>query len=291
VKDLKDKVAVVTGAASGIGKALAERFARAGMRLALVDIEEEPLAETADALAREGAQVWTRLVDVSNAEAVDSLAAGVVEHFGTAHVVCNNAGVGGGAGPMWELTLADWEFTLGPNLWGVIHGVRAFSKILMDQDEGHFVNTASMAGLVSAGRMGPYNVTKQGVVALSETLFADLAAAGSKVGVSVLCPGFVQSQIWNSDRVRPEHLKNDPKSEAQASGAAMQDMLRNVIENAMPASQVADRVHDAILENRLYILTHEATAPMLTERIRVMLSGENPATPANPGAGLSYLAR
>lgn len=285
MKALKNKVAVVTGGASGIGLAMAERFARAEMRIALVDIDEVALESVASDLRSRGADVLTRRVDVSSAEEMESLAAAVQDHFGAAHVVCNNAGVGGASGPLWEISESDWQFTLGPNLWGVIHGVRVFSKLLLEQDEGHFVNTASMAGLVSAGRMGPYNVTKQGVVALSETLFADLRAANSKVGVSVLCPGFVQSQIWNTDRFRPEKSKARPGS----AEAGMQSVLRNVIENAMPAEKIAERVHDAILTERLYIITHEATPPMLKERVRVILSGENPST--SGGVDLAQLGR
>ena len=285
MKELKNKVAVVTGGGSGIGQAMAERFAEAEMRIALVDIDETALESVASALRSRGTEVFTRRVDVSSGEEMEALAAAVAEHFGSAHVVCNNAGVGGASGPIWEIEPSDWEFTLGPNLWGVIHGVRVFSKMLLEQNDGHFVNTASMAGLVSAGRMGPYNVTKQGVVALSETLFADLRAAGSKVGVSVLCPGFVQSQIWNTDRFRTDKKKAQPGS----AEAGMQSVLRNVIENAMPARKIAEHVHEAILKDRLYIITHEATAPMLKERIRVMLSGENPST--SGGVDLADLGR
>ena len=199
MQNLEGKVAVVTGGASGIGRAMAERFAEAGMKLALVDIEAVALEQTAAELAADGTQVLPQLVDVAEAEQMDALAEAVLGHFGAVHVVCNNAGVVSG-GPMWELTTADWEFAMRPNLWGVIHGVRVFVKHLIAQNEGHVVNTASLAGLISVPGTGPYNVTKHAVVTLSETLYGELAALGSKAGVSVLCPGFVNTRLWESDR-------------------------------------------------------------------------------------------
>ncbi len=287
MKDLKDKVAVVTGGASGIGLAMAERFAKAGMKIALVDIEADALAKTAKALESSGAEVLAERIDVSDAAEMERLREAVLSRFGAVHLVCNNAGVAAG-GATWELTLADWEFTMGPNLWGVIHGVRVFAPLLVDQNEGHIVNTASMAGLVSAPGMAPYNVTKYGVVALSETLYADLAEAGSEVGVSVLCPGFVRSQIWNSDRNRPEHLRNPVEASAGTESTERREMLRKIIENAMPAEQIAERVLEAVLAKRLYILTHESTLPVVERRMRHILEGSNPTLPAT---GPEQLAR
>jgi len=279
MKELNGKVAVITGGASGIGKAMAERFAKAGMKLALVDIESDRLEETAEALRKEGAEVLTQIVDVADAEAMDELARIVFDHFGTAHVICNNAGVAA-AGKAWELTVADWEFTMRPNLWGVIHGVRVFGPRLIEQGEGHFVNTASMAGLVSMSGMAAYNVTKYGVVALSETLFEDLRSIESEVGVSVLCPAFVQSRIWDSERNRPAHLQNATDGEVDAGKEAGRNMLRAVIEGAMPAANVANHVHDAVVGNQLYILTHKGTKGALEKRIGHILKGENP-TPSS----------
>jgi NAD(P)-dependent dehydrogenase (short-subunit alcohol dehydrogenase family) len=275
MNDLYEKVAVITGGASGIGKGMAERFARAGMKLALVDIEAAPLEATAEALRATGADVMTQIVDVSDADAMDALADAVLDRFGHVHVICNNAGVAAG-GPMWELTTKDWEFTMGPNIWGVVHGVRVFAKHLIAQNEGHFVNTASMAGLVSTPGMGAYNVTKQGVVALSETLYLDLQTAGSDVGVSVLCPGFVRTQIWNSGRNRPAHLSNEDAPEHDEALSNFQNTIKTVIDNSMPTEEVANQVHDAILAKRLYILTHEATKPALEERVKHILNDENP---------------
>ena len=183
MQDLKGKVAVVTGAASGIGNAMATRFADEGMKVVLADIEEGPLADAEKRLADGGAAVLAVPTDVTKAAQVDALADQTFGAFGTAHIVCNNAGVATG-GPMWTLTERDWAWVMGVNLWGVIHGVRAFVPRLVEQGEGHVVNTASIAGLTSAPMMGPYNVTKHAVVTLSETLQQELAMQASPVKVS-----------------------------------------------------------------------------------------------------------
>ena len=281
MKNLRGKVAVITGAASGIGEAMAHRFAATGMHLTLVDIESGPLDAVAESLRSAGTRVLSVVVDVSDGDEMDGLGEAVLSEYGAVHLVCNNAGVAA-AGPMWELTEADWAFTFGANLWGVIHGVRVFGKRLVEQDEGHFVNTASMAGLVAPPGMGAYNVTKYGVVALSETLYADLRVAQSNVGVSVLCPGFVQTRIWDSERNRPAHLRNptDPGNAAEKETA--HKALRSVIENSMPTETIADRVHDAVIGKQLYIITHEATKPALENRLRTILNDQNPDVAAIP---------
>ena len=277
MQHLEGRVAVVTGAASGIGLALARRLARAGMKLALADIDGDALEAAARPLRAAGSEVATRVTDVSDASAVEALRDLTLDTFGGVHVVCNNAGVGGGAGPLWTLTQKDWDYTLGPNLHGVIHGIRLFAPILVGQDEGHIVNTASMAGLVALGNMGPYNVTKYGVVALSETLFEDLRNANSDVGVSVLCPAFVRTRIWDSARNRPAALRNAP-DEGEVDVERIR-MLRTVIEGGLDPSVVADAVHDAILEKKLYILTHAATARYVEKRMRHIIEGTNPTPP------------
>lgn len=278
MQNLNGKVAVVTGGASGIGHAMATRFAAEGMKLVLVDIEAGPLAEAAKAFESEGVEVLTQQIDVSDPDKMDALAAKTLERFGSVHVVCNNAGVGSG-GPMWELTTEDWEFCLRPNLWGVIHGVRVFTKHMIAQDEGHIVNTASMAGLVSVPGMGPYNVTKHGVVTLSETLFHELAALGSKVGVSVLCPGHVNTRIWESDRNRPEEL-------AATGNDLSSDEMRETVEGfraltaaSLDPARVADQVLDAILDGTFYIHTHENHRAAVTARMQGILDGKRPAMP------------
>jgi NAD(P)-dependent dehydrogenase (short-subunit alcohol dehydrogenase family) len=278
VRDLAGKVAVVTGGASGIGRAMATRFAREGMKLVLVDVEGGPLAEVTRAFEAGGVEVLARQLDVSDAASMDALAEATLGRFGAVHLVCNNAGVGSG-GPMWELTSEDWEFAMRPNLWGVIHGVRVFTRHLIAQDEGHIVNTASMAGLVSVPGMGPYNVTKHGVVTLSETLHHELTALGSRVGVSVLCPGHVNTRIWESDRNRPDELSATSADMASEQMQATRETFRSLVLAGLSAEQVADRVHDAVLDGTFYIHTHENVFAAVEKRMQGILDGKRPALP------------
>ncbi len=278
MKDLEGKVAVITGAASGIGLGLARRFARAGMKIALVDIEAGPLEEAAKELESAGASVMTARVNVAKTDQMDALAKSVLDRFGGVHLVCNNAGVGGG-GPMWDLSAADWEFVMGPNLWGVIHGIRVFTQTLIDQNEGHIVNTASMAGLINAPGLGPYNVTKAGVVALSETLYFDLADVAPGVGVSVLCPGFVSTQIWDSERNRPDELQNPEPRATPEQADLIREAMRQMLEDSISPEQVADLVHAAVVDERFYIFTHQGTGAAVEQRMRQMVQAENPEMP------------
>ena len=274
MQDLKGNVAVVTGAASGIGNAMATRFAEEGMRVVLADIEEGPLADAEKKLADGGATVLAVPTDVSKGEQMDALAQKTFDAFGTAHVVCNNAGVGAG-GVMWTLTEADWKWVLGVNLWGVIHGVRVFVPRLVEQGEGHVVNTASMAGLTSVPMMGPYNVTKHGVVTLSETLSVELGLHGSPVKVSVLCPGWVNTRIHEADRNRPPELADE---NADAGMAEMgRQMLGTLLASGLAPSEVASHVLDAIREDRFYILTHPDMKPSIQRRMEDILEGRTPA--------------
>jgi NAD(P)-dependent dehydrogenase (short-subunit alcohol dehydrogenase family) len=277
MQELRGKVAVVTGGASGIGFALAERFAAEGMRVALADVERTALEQAAERLSRSGCEVLAVPTDVGSADAMDALAARVLERFGGVHVVCNNAGVAGG-GRVWELESADWEFVLRPNLWGVIHGVRVFAKRLVAQDEGHVVNTASVAGLLSIPGLGPYNVSKHAVVTLSETLFAELRAAGSKVGVSVLCPGFVRTRIFESERHRPGGWQR-PADADPALARQREAMIDAVLRDAMAPAAVAQRVLEAIRSRRFYVLTHEFTQAAVERRMRAILDGGDPPLP------------
>ena len=278
MNDLDGKVAVVTGAASGIGLGMAGRLAAAGMKIVMADIEVEPLHAAAADLEASGAPVRAQVCDVGDGDQVDALADAAVAEFGAVHVACNNAGVGGG-GPMWELTAHDWEWVLGVNLWGVIHGVRAFVPRMIEAGEGHVVNTASIAGLTSAPFLGPYNVSKHGVVTLSETLARELAVTEHNVGVSVLCPAWVRTQIHQSSRNRPQDLTPDEaETDAVADGpaAGMAAMMESVIESGMDPADVANRVHDAIVGNEFYILTHAEFAPFVEARHQAIVDRGSP---------------
>ena len=268
------RVAVVTGAASGIGRALANRFAAEQMRVVLADVEADALAGAEKELRDTGADVLAVRTDVSNGDDVDALAKAAVDTFGAVHIVCNNAGVGGG-GPMQTLTTADWQWVLGVNLWGVIHGIRAFLPILLQQDEAHVVNTASMAGLVSGPFMGPYNASKFAVVGLSETLFKELAVQGANVGVSVLCPGWVNTNIGDSERNRPPELRGDVEPDG-SDPTGLRDMFKQMLTTGMPPAEVADRVFDAIAAKRFYVLTHPDMKPAIETRMQTILDEQNP---------------
>ncbi len=251
MEDLQGKVAVITGGASGIGRAVATRAAADGMKIVLGDIEEGPLKGAVEELTSEGAEAIGVTTDVADLASVQDLRDRALDRFGAVHLVHNNAGIGLG-GPIWEVREEDWRWILGVNLWGVIHGVAAFVPHLIEQGEGHVVNTASIAGLIAAPFLGPYNATKQAVVAISETLFKDLQAVGAPVGVSVLCPGFVQTRIAESERNRPQWAPQRDIAGAAELRGAVQDM----VDGGIAPTAVADRVIDAVRTNTFYILTH-----------------------------------
>jgi NAD(P)-dependent dehydrogenase (short-subunit alcohol dehydrogenase family) len=265
--DLRGKVAVVTGSASGIGFGLAQRFAAEGMKIVLADIEEPALKAAVDALAAEGADALGVPTDVSDHDAVQHLAEITFERFGTAHIVCNNAGIGTG-GPAWTVSEAQWRWIVGVNLMGVVHGIQAFVPRFVEQDEGHVVNTASAAGLLTGPAMSPYFATKHAVVALSESLAADLAMAGSSVGVSVLCPGFVRTRIHEADRNRPDDV---PAPEVNADTAARREMMSSLIASGMDPSDVADHVVDAIRAKKMHIFTHSEMVDAIRQRFARIL--------------------
>ncbi len=277
MKEFKGKVAVVTGAASGIGRALAERCAREGMRVVLADVDEAALSEAEREFGETGADVIAVRTDVSKAEEVEALARRTLDAFGAAHLLFNNAGVGAGT-TVWESTLADWEWVLGVDLWGVIYGVRTFVPVMLEQgDECHIVNTASMAGLVSGPALGVYKVAKHGVVSLSETLCCELALVKSKIGVSVLCPGGVNTRIMDSERTRPAELRNDSAvGSAHPAVAQAEAMLHRIVEAGMPPSEVAAAVFDAVRDGRFYILTHEDWKTHVLKRMGDIVHGRNP---------------
>jgi NAD(P)-dependent dehydrogenase (short-subunit alcohol dehydrogenase family) len=278
MQDFAGKVAVVTGAASGIGLALAQRFAAAGMKVVLADVEPAPLAEAARAVAGGGGETLAVRTDVSRAADVEALAAASVAAFGAVHVVCNNAGVAV-AGPAWTHTLADWEWVLGVNLWGVIHGVRVFTPLLLAQGgEAHIVNTASMAGMTCAPGMSVYNVSKHGVVALSETLHHDLASIGSAVKVSVLCPGFVNTRILESARNRPAPLADT--APARPESAEREALVRGLLATGLPPVQVAACVLEAIRDERFYVFPHPEARQRIRARMEDIAAGRNPQLPS-----------
>jgi NAD(P)-dependent dehydrogenase (short-subunit alcohol dehydrogenase family) len=282
MKDFKGKVAVITGAASGIGFGLAERCAREGMKVVLADVEEGALKKAENNIKALGADTLAVRTDVSKAEDVKTLAQQTIDTFGKVHLLCNNAGVGAGS-TAWQSTLADWQWVLGVNLWGVIHGVHFFVPIMIKQNtECHIVNTASMAGLIAFPGNDPYKVSKHGVVALSEGLYLELGTAGPKIGVSVLCPGFIRTNIMDSERNRPAGLKNKPGEEIDVSDPQIQAMTkgaREAVDNGMPPQQAAGIVFDAIRENRFYILPNaEPFIPMIQTRMEDILQGRNPST-------------
>ncbi len=277
MKEFKDKVAVITGAASGLGRAMAERCAQEGMKVVLADVEVEPLAKTESSMKASGATVLAVKTDVSRATDVEDLAQKTLEAFGAVHLLCNNAGVGTGAA-VWESTVAEWEWVIGVNLWGVIHGVRVFVPIMLKQDtECHIVNTASMAGLISGPGLGAYKVTKHAVVTLSETLYHELAERGARVNVSVLCPGVVSTRIMESERNRPGHF---PATEPlDPASAARQEALRQRVVAGMPPGHVADVVFEAIRKDQFYILTHPEWQGSIRTRMEDILQGRNPTGP------------
>jgi len=277
MREFKDKVAVVTGAASGIGRVIAERLAAEGMRVVLADIEQGALAETESEMKAKGATVLTVPTDVSKAGDVEALAEKAIDAFGAVHVLCNNAGVGPPGGPLWERTVADWQWVLGVNLWGVIHGIRVFVPIMRAQDtEGHIVNTASMAGLASIPWTGIYNVTKHAIVTLSETLYHELTLTGSKLKVSVLCPGWVNTRLMDGDRNRPAELLNPAPETTSPQSEMIERAIREFLAAGLDSEQVADHVFNAIRDEKFYILTHPEMKDGIRTRMEDILEERNP---------------
>jgi NAD(P)-dependent dehydrogenase (short-subunit alcohol dehydrogenase family) len=267
MKDLKGKTAVVTGAGSGLGRAMALAFHREGMNLALADVDEKGLSETASLV-----NGMAMRVDVSKEADVQSFAEKVQSPF----LVCNNAGVSP-LGAVWESTPADWQWILGVNLWGVIHGVRAFAPRLIAAGAGHIVNTASVAGLISPPGSGAYNVTKHAVVALSETLHHDFKERNIPVGVSVLCPAYVPTGISDSERNRPADLPQGEKSEATKAKEAI--LRKAVSSGRLSADDVAAAVVTAVKEDRFYILTHPRIKGAIQARMEDILQDRAPRDP------------
>jgi NAD(P)-dependent dehydrogenase (short-subunit alcohol dehydrogenase family) len=270
------KVAVISGAASGIGLAMAQRFAREGMRLVLADVDENGAVRAASDIGGQAIAVRADVAVPGDMEALASRAHGA---FGAVHILCNNAGIGGPFAPCWELAAADWERVLGVNLWGVIHGIRAFvPRMIASGEEGHIVNTASMAGLLSMPHGAAYHASKHAVVTLTESLYHDLILAGSRVSASVLCPAFVRTAIVEAE------IRRASSSGAVASKPDLQAQLEEGYLQAVSAgidpSDVAGQVLDAIRSRKLYVLTHPQYASAVLARAEQVVSGTSPDTAA-----------
>jgi NAD(P)-dependent dehydrogenase (short-subunit alcohol dehydrogenase family) len=290
MKEFKGKVAVITGAASGIGRGIAERCVTEGMKVVLADIDDANLAEAETELKTLGGAVLGVRTDVSKRGDVELLARQTLDAFGQVHLLVNNAGVAAGGSP-WEATWNDWEWVIGVNLWGVIHGVKVFTPLMLAQNvECHIVNTASAAGLLVGGTFAPYSVTKHAVVALSESLYLTLQQRSALVKVSVLCPGLVRTNIINVERNRPAYLQNEPVEMTPEMRAGL-NFFKAAIEAAMPPLQVADTVFDAIKDEQFYILTHPEWIEAIQMRTDNLLRMENPRNPAQTLAKLIKLSQ
>jgi len=278
VQDFEGKVAVVTGAASGIGLGLARRFAQEGMQVVLADVEEPALGAAVLQLQQAEHQVIGVRTDVADPASVEALAKQTIDAFGKVHILCNNAGVGGGRGLLWESTLKDWQWVLGVNFWGVLHGIRTFLPIMLAQEEeGHVVNTASIAGLTVGA--GIYGVTKHAVVSLSESLYMHLRMIQSNVNVSALCPGFVRTNISNSARNRPAELENENEAPLSAAQERIGAQMEQAIEGGLPPDQVAEIVLQGIRNEQFWILTTHEFDEAIRGRVEGILERRNPEIP------------
>ena len=282
MQQLQGRVAVITGAASGIGLALAQACAREGMKLVLADIETDPLLRVQAQLRAEGVAAVAQTADVMDEAQVIALADTAYREFGAVHLLCNNAGVAAPAlrAPSWETSAAEWQWVLGVNLSGVAHGVRAFvPRMLAGGEEGHVVNTASVAGLISGP--GPYFASKHGVVCLSEALYKELRAAGARLSASVLCPGLVRTAILDAERNRPAAF--GPRTDLQSASASVREAaasFRESLQSGYAPSQVADAVLDAVRADRFYIVPAQPPlVDLLRLRLQDILEGRNPTLP------------
>ena len=277
MKEFKDKVAVITGGASGLGLEIARLAARKGMKLVLSDIEERALKQAELEFADQGVDVLSARTNVAIAEDVEQLAEKTMERFGAVHLLFNNAGVALNK-TAWETSVADWEWVLGVDLWGVIHGVRVFTPIMLRQNSpSHIINTASVAGMLSTQGMAAYNVAKHGVVTLSETLYHDLKRRAANIDVSVLCPAWVNTAIWDSARNRPEDLQNSVERKGE-DDVKLEESARHAIQSGkVTAPMVAEIVFAAIEANQFYILTHPKIKKWVGLRVEDILQDRQPS--------------
>lgn len=276
MREFEGKTAVVTGAASGIGRALAQKFADARMRVVLADIEKAALDRAVRELEERQHRVLGVVTDTMRRESVQALAERAIAEFGKVHILCNNAGIAaqlGGIKPVWEISDADWQWTMGVNYWGVLYGLQAFVPHMIGHGEaGHIVNTASLAGLMPGG--GPYGVSKHGVLALTETLYRDLKDRNARVGASVLCPGFVNTRIFDAERNRPAALARP----GETASAEFAEGARALLAMGKQPAEVADIVFRSIEEDRFYILPHPAWDDFVRGRVEHVLARGAPIT-------------
>ncbi len=266
-RDLTSKTAVITGGASGMGRAMADRFGASGCNVVVADIEEPAIDAAVAELSAAGVAVLGVPTDVADEASMDALGAAVADRFGPAHIVCLNAGVAS-SGVTAELRTADWSWVLGVNLWGVIHGLRVFLPGLQERDEGHVVITASVAGFMSYPSMGPYNASKHAVLSMAETLHHELREADSAVNVTALCPGLVRTRIIDSDRNRPEKYQLPALAQPQDQAADRRAIFHEMIANALAPEAVADMVHDAVIDGTFYLFTDSQFEGPIAERHR-----------------------
>ena len=286
MEHFEGRVAVITGAASGFGRAFAQKGAELGMKLVLADIDGAALADVVGSLSAAGADAIGVPTDVSDGAAVEALARRALDAYGKVHLLFNNAGVGA-SGFVWEMSANDWSWILGVNVMGVAHGVRVFTPIMLAQDEpAHIVNTASVAGLISPPAMGVYNASKHAVVALTETLHHDLRRTGAPVGCSLLCPAFAPTGIAEAERVRPERWRNEAAPSASQLLAGRQ--LRKAVRSGrLSAADIAEATFDAIRANRFYVVTHPAimtSVRMRHEDIELLRAPSDPSVGADGAA-------
>ncbi|MFM9433067.1 NAD(P)-dependent dehydrogenase (short-subunit alcohol dehydrogenase family) [Janthinobacterium sp. CG_23.3] len=295
MNNFQDKVVVITGGAAGLGREFANVAARLGMKLVLADVQQNALDAARAELEAGGADVLALLCDVRKGEQVQALADASMAKYGAVHLLFNNAGVGSG-GLIWENSEADWEWVLGVNLWGVIHGVRIFTKLMLEcakadpAYEGHIVNTASMAGLLNAPAMGVYNVSKHAVVSLAETLYHDLKLVEAPIGTSVLCPYFVPTGINESHRNRPDDVRMTARPTASQL-ASQAVTTKAVTSGKVSAAQVADITFDAIRDGQFYIYSHPNALGGVQEQMAAIVARENPPDPYRATPHVSEMLR
>jgi NAD(P)-dependent dehydrogenase (short-subunit alcohol dehydrogenase family) len=277
MKDFNGKVAVITGAANGIGFGIAERCAQLGMKVVLAGINEANLATAEEKLKPTGATLFSVRTDVSKREDIEALAQKTLEAFGAVHLLVNNAGVAAGSS-VWESTWEEWEWVMNVNLWGVLYGVKVFTPLMLAQNtEAHIINVASVAGLLPNHPCAPYQVTKHAVVALTESLYYSLAEQNAGVKVSVVCPGWVKTSILKAERNRPADLQNKPGSiqDKRKRVAAYREM-KEAVETGMSVQEMTEYIFKAIEHEQLYVLSHPELTPYIQERMDNILRQKNP---------------